>query len=200
MVVVIDITSHSSLETAVGPRRKIELLIAEVSAFATELKQATRSALAGQELLPGEASVLQILEELGPKTVPQIAKARSTSRQNIQVLVNRLIAEGCLEANRNPAHKLSALIVLTVRGKELLATATKHEARIVDTLAAMASAEKVSAVAATEVLRRLRELLIKCRSGARETKPATEPKMLRSSSPLTEELHQEPEELPVSLL
>jgi len=200
MVVVTNITSFPNLEHAVGPRREIELLIAEVTAFATELKQATRSALAGQELLPGEASVLQILEELGPKTVPQIAKARSTSRQNIQVLVNRLIAEGCLEANRNPAHKLSALIVLTVRGKELLATATKHEARIVDTLAAMASAEKVSALAATEVLRRLRELLIKCRSGARETKPAAEPKMLRSSSPLTEELHQEPEELPVNLL
>lgn len=70
----------------------------------------------------GEASaarrgILRGLERSGPRTVPQMARARRVSRQHIQVLVNGLVADGLLEAAPNPAHKRSPLIRLSQAGR-----------------------------------------------------------------------------------
>src|SRR5205823_5328134 len=55
-------------------------------------------------------------------TVPRIARQRSTSRQNIQILVDRLEADGRVELQRNPAHKRSALVCLTTQGTAWLSS------------------------------------------------------------------------------
>src|SRR5262249_61477492 len=64
--------------------------------------------------------VLQDLYRLGPRTVPQLARGRPVSRQDVLLLVKRLITEGVAESLRNPAHKRTYLVRLTPRGKTLL--------------------------------------------------------------------------------
>jgi DNA-binding MarR family transcriptional regulator len=88
-------------------------LLAEVQALAIRLKQST-------DLPPAEHAVLGIIDRHGPVTVPQIARERSTSRQNIQILVDRLEKEGRVELHQNPAHKKSGLVSLTRHGKKCL--------------------------------------------------------------------------------
>jgi DNA-binding MarR family transcriptional regulator len=60
---------------------------------------------------------MDIIDRFGAITVPQISRERSTSRQNIQILIDRLEAEGRVELLENPAHKRSALVRLTQKGR-----------------------------------------------------------------------------------
>jgi DNA-binding MarR family transcriptional regulator len=46
-------------------------------------------------------------------TVPQLARLRGTSRQNIQVLVNSLLRDTWITTRHNPAHRSSDFLVLT---------------------------------------------------------------------------------------
>lgn len=67
-------------------------------------------------------SLMEVLMEGGPQTVPQLARAGATSRQNIQVQVNRMLKAGLLELRTNPAHCKSPLVALSVQGQLALTT------------------------------------------------------------------------------
>src|SRR5262249_56384041 len=56
------------------------------------------------ELTNACRGVLRDLARLGPRTVPQLARRRECSRQHVQVLVNRLVADGLAEMVPNPHH------------------------------------------------------------------------------------------------
>jgi DNA-binding MarR family transcriptional regulator len=134
----------------------IELLFAEAVAFVNQGRKAF-SQLPGEDALhSGERSILLVLEESGPCTVPQIARARSTSRQNVQVIINRLAAEGRVELRGNPSHKRSKLAALTVRGKEWLQAFEKTASRALPAKVKISTAE---IQAAGQVLLRLRRAL-----------------------------------------
>jgi DNA-binding MarR family transcriptional regulator len=60
---------------------------------------------------------MRILREEGPKTVPEVARMRSVSRQYIQKLANELIGDGLVEMIRNPSHKRSKRMQLTRKGE-----------------------------------------------------------------------------------
>lgn len=64
-------------------------------------------------------ALLRILKLCGPKTVPQIAKMRSVSRQYIQRLANDIVEEGYAEYSNNPGHKRSQFLVITPKGEKL---------------------------------------------------------------------------------
>lgn len=68
----------------------------------------------------GNWGLLRILKEDGSKTVPEVARMRSVSRQYIQKLANELIDEGLIEMVENPAHKRSKLMQLTPSGEQKL--------------------------------------------------------------------------------
>ena len=63
--------------------------------------------------------MLRVLQSRESKNVPQIARATGTSRQNIQMVVNRLQRSGYIELMTNPSHKRSPRVVLTERGKPI---------------------------------------------------------------------------------
>lgn len=65
----------------------------------------------------GEAALLKNLVELGPKTVPELAAMRPTSRQFIQGLVDGMAAKGLVKFQDNPNHKRSKLVALTAKGR-----------------------------------------------------------------------------------
>src|SRR3954465_3728579 len=72
-------------------------LLAEVHAVAHELKKASFTVENKELLQEASRSLLQSLLDHGPQTVPALARARNASRQNIQILANRLQRLGCVE-------------------------------------------------------------------------------------------------------
>ena len=132
----------------------VQALLGEVNALAGQLRKP--AAVTGGEdgLPPGARGILQVLGELGAQTVPGIARARGHSRQSVQMLVNRLQREGCVEMMSNPAHKRSALVCLTERGRVLLAKATEREMATLESRLSDISESRVSR--ACTLLRQIR--------------------------------------------
>jgi DNA-binding MarR family transcriptional regulator len=134
----------------------VEQLLAEAVAFVNQARK-TLPHLPGEDAMhSGERSILRILEETGPSTVPQIARARSTSRQNVQIIINRLTAESRVEFHDNPSHKRSKLVVLTARGRQWLEAFNKTAPLALPAKVRIPAAE---IHAAGQVLLRLRRAL-----------------------------------------
>ena len=94
--------------------------------------------LAAQEgLTSARWQVLGALALSGrPLTVPQIARRMGLSRQSVQASVNRLQADGLLEAAANPDHRRSPLIRRTELGERKYAALQRRQVRWVNELAA----------------------------------------------------------------
>ena len=115
------------------------------------------------ELSPGRLGILRDLERRGPQTVPQLARARSVSRQHVQVLVNPLAEEGFVEFMENPVHRRSRLVRLAAKGKEFLEAGNQREAKMFADLVIDVGDEDMRSTA--KVLRAVREAL-----GTRESR------------------------------
>jgi len=166
----------------------LEELLSGVNALAKSVEKAYGHR---QDQLPqGEREVLQLLDRLGPHTVPDIARARATSRQNIQVLVNRLAAENCIELKENPAHKRSALVGITDRGKVVSETCKTQQSTFLQGFKPEVSDAEV--IAAAALLGKIGQLIARdrkspietveqtvVRKGKRKVRPAV-PRMKRS--------------------
>lgn len=133
----------------------LELLLNELNALALRLKQATSLGENSGGLLSATQCVLRLLLQQGSKSVPQIARIRGTSRQNVQILVNRLQREGLVAFVTNPAHRRSALVTLTEHGKNALTSAATLEDDLVRLLVPQCSQSEVRSAMA--LLRRLRD-------------------------------------------
>jgi DNA-binding MarR family transcriptional regulator len=104
----------------------------------------------------GLRGVLRTLVTEGPRTVPQMARSRPTSRQHIQVLVNRLLELGLVELVDNPAHKRSHLVSLTPAGRNRIEAMNRREAALLKKLPVDISEKSLSSSSRT--LKKLREL------------------------------------------
>ena len=136
---------------------ELEVLFEETVDLANRLKKQARHTHRGEQLSASGRILLQSLQLHGEQTVPALAHIRSTSRQNIQVLVNRLAAAGYIEFAINPGHKRSDLVRLTDAGRGLLSTANEREAGLLATLLPHTTETEVRSAA--ELLRKLRLLL-----------------------------------------
>jgi DNA-binding MarR family transcriptional regulator len=143
-------TGQGTLEALMG-------LIDEAVALHLRLQVLTEELHGHSELSRACRGILQDLYRLGPRTVPQLARGRPVSRQNVLMLVNRLISEGMAESTRNPEHKRSYLVRLTPRGKALLEEMWSRETDLLNNLDLNLSSEDLQAAA--QVLHRLREAL-----------------------------------------
>jgi DNA-binding MarR family transcriptional regulator len=148
--------SHSSAKQN-GSYPDVEALLAEVNALSIRLNQVGRGQGSAGGLPTAAYGVLQALERHGPQTVPQIARRRSTSRQNIQILINRLQSQSCVELTSNPAHRRSALVTLTLQGRTLLTQGAEVYGKMLETLAGNISALELTG--ATRLLNGIRRLL-----------------------------------------
>ncbi len=131
---------------------EIKALLSEITALAIRLRQGVAHGQDG--LPPGEQQVLEILVLHGNQTVPQIARLRATSRQNIQILVNRLQADECVDLVSNPSHKKSFLVRATEKGRELLLAAKRANDNSLTMLSSLVPVADVLSTTAT--LRRIR--------------------------------------------
>ncbi len=78
--------------------------------------------------------ILRGLVRYGPRTVPQLALARSVTRQHTQETVDTLVAEGLVELVSNPAHARSRLVRATARGAAVVAQMDDVDARVLDAI------------------------------------------------------------------
>ena len=108
----------------------------QVMALAVRLRQSS-------ELPNAEYVVLEMINRFGPITVPQIARARATSRQNIQILIDRLETIGRVALSGNPAHKKSLLVRLTDKGRAALADSESAQKNLLVELGAQLSEVEV---------------------------------------------------------
>ncbi len=112
--------------------------------------QATAASVHGPaNLTAALRGVLFGLADGGPQTVPQMARLRPTSRQHIQVLVNRLRELGLVQAEENPDHRRSKLVRLTPEGARTAGMMRDREAHLLAEAAIPLTAAEIAAAAAT---------------------------------------------------
>ena len=178
-------------------------LLAQLNSVAIQLNQAGRNGAESlAELRTAEHAVLEIVHRAGSITVPQIARERSTSRQNIQILVDRLETEGLVEFIDNPAHKRSALVRLTGPGKASLAGGEQARAQFWSEIHSRVSEAEITAT--LSLLRKLQNLISKRKLAEKpvdraSTQAATEPQRQAMAASLNSESTAQ-EEFPISLL
>lgn len=101
--------------------------------------------------------ILKTLSDEGPQSVPQMARARTVTRQHVQTLVNSLMEEGLVEISKNPAHRKSSLIRLTKTGERAVRDNTRREALLV--MEVTPDVEDMNLEGAYAVIHRVREFL-----------------------------------------
>jgi DNA-binding MarR family transcriptional regulator len=109
-----------------GIADELELLLGEVVALAGSLQSSARQEFKALSLT--SHAVLRLLLEHRALTVPQLARLRGVSRQSMQVLVDRLANDKCVEYAANPDHQRSELLTLTASGARRLEVADQQQA------------------------------------------------------------------------
>jgi DNA-binding MarR family transcriptional regulator len=135
----------------------VESLIDETRRLFHRMKLAAEQLHGAEEITAGMRGVLFGLDRSGPRTVPQMARARPVSRQHIQMLVNPLVDRRLVELVDNPAHKRSKLVRLTPKGRRLVDRMRKRESKVLGALGKGMSDRQLRSAAA--VLRSLHETL-----------------------------------------
>ncbi|MCB1419611.1 MAG: MarR family transcriptional regulator [Notoacmeibacter sp.] len=98
---------------------------------------------------------LKLLIDLGPMTVPDLAREQGVTRQHVQVVCDGLHGKGLIEWLDNPAHKRSRLAAITNAGYKLIDQARMRESRWMLDLAGTFSASGLEEARRTlEALRR----------------------------------------------
>ena len=170
---------------------RLKRLFAEVNALANQLR---RENDAGDAVLAGGRAILRILcAAEGPLTVPEMGRVRSTSRQNIQVLVNRLSADGCVDLIANPAHKRSPLVRINERGQEVLRVVEEEQTKSLERLLAYIPEAEVTSV--TESLQHIREALVRIETPGMNTNKKAE-NATSARKPTSGETGKEPRVVP----
>jgi DNA-binding MarR family transcriptional regulator len=116
------------------------------------------------EVVHGQGGLTAVQRELlsqllddGPRTVPDVARSRGVSRQNVQTVVNALAARGLLQSAANPRHRRSARIELTPSGRSTALDIRRREGQVAADLVPDIDAADLDRAA--ETLRRLQALL-----------------------------------------
>jgi DNA-binding MarR family transcriptional regulator len=137
--------------------KSLESLIDEVRLLWNTLVQRGERLHEAEPITMGMRAVLEFLARNGPTSVPNIARSRRVTRQHIQVQVNALQDEGCVELLPNPAHRRSLLVASTPRGTRTLARMRDREAAVFADAPVTPSPAQLERAAGT--LRAVREAL-----------------------------------------
>lgn len=112
--------------------RKFFELVDEVRALFHRLRAAGEVLLEEEGIHAGQRGLLLDLERHGPHTVPDLARMRPVSRQNVQSAMDPLVERGLVERRDNPEHKTAWLYALTVDGQAMVARIRRRELRWVE--------------------------------------------------------------------
>lgn len=117
------------------------------------LARAVGALLEDTDLNIGLRAVMEVLDKHGPKTVPDVARIQFLARQQVQLLMNDLLAGGYVEKRPNPAHKRSHLFALTSKGEAAFAALRSREDETLEELGSELSLDEIRT--AEKVMQRL---------------------------------------------
>jgi len=194
--------------------KSVQALLDQIHWLSADLKRRAASTnLEEQNLLLAARGALQALAQHGDLSVPAVADVRNTTRQNIQIIANRLAEQGLIQFVPNPRHKKSDLLHLTEKGSALLASTGVQEAAFLDNLAAhlrksevdsaMSCLSHLRSVLSSSVQAQPAPLAQKARGAARALPPSSPAPAPVISEPLPVQIpksYSEEESLPVNLL
>jgi len=107
-----------------------------------------------RQLANASRGVLRYLMAAGPRTVPEIATWRATSRQFIQRLVDALAADGLVALKDNPQHQRSRLVAVTRKGRARVSAMVAKEVRLLEQGLLLSGASLAEVRAATSLIQR----------------------------------------------
>lgn len=139
------------------PRTDAEAFLSELQNLAHRLNRILRALEVAEGLAPATREVLEALRSGGPRTVPQLARLRGTSRQNVQIMVNRLEKDGWVRSMPNSAHKRSDLIAATSKTESVLESSFDPQEKVAALMAQEVS--RPDLIAGLHLLARLKQLL-----------------------------------------
>lgn len=108
----------------------IYALILDIRAAFRALRVFSDQMNEGRGITAARRAVIEHLADVGGATVPQIAEAKSVTRQNIQIIADELVAQSLAEWAENPAHKRSRRLRLSENGSAVFAEIRAEEARV----------------------------------------------------------------------
>jgi DNA-binding MarR family transcriptional regulator len=115
----------------------------------------TATLLHGQgEMTSGRRAILLDLAENGAQTVPQLARKRHRTRQNIQSYVNQLLNEKLVQVLINPDHKRSTLISISTEGRKKIESMVQMEKDLLSSIPAKIDLAELENTA--QILRKLK--------------------------------------------
>ncbi|MDX6324206.1 MAG: hypothetical protein QOK15_560 [Nocardioidaceae bacterium] len=104
---------------------------------------------------PVTLRLLSQLDELGPVSITELARADRTTQPTISTAVRALEQRGLVTRTANEQDARSSTLALTVAGREELAAARERHAEVLADLVATHGVEPAALQNAVDVLRRL---------------------------------------------
>lgn len=139
--------------------KEVEAVVSAIRACFARLRSVSDALHQDIGITAAMRAVIEAVSGNEDLTVPEIARQKRVSRQNIQVIVDGLVAAGLLGLAENPAHKRSPLVRLTDRGRETFREMRRRER---SALKAIAQGLEPAAVATTrQTLAAMQRLLEK---------------------------------------
>lgn len=124
-------------------------LIREIRLAFNRLRTVSDAMNEKQGVTAAMRAVLEHLDQDGPATVPQIARVKSVSRQNIQLLADALAKAGLARFAENPGHKRSRLLEITADGRAAFADIRSRESHALHEIGKSLDPAAVAGAAAT---------------------------------------------------
>lgn len=106
----------------------VERLLEQVQRCAVSLRELEEYREDGGRVTLSQLAILQLLQQEGMLTVPQLGRRRGCARQTVQVVADRLAAVGLVAYIANPDHHRSELLQLTASGRRLAMSARRRRA------------------------------------------------------------------------
>ncbi|MBL9046991.1 MAG: MarR family transcriptional regulator [Tabrizicola sp.] len=111
-------------------------LILDIRATFRALRAASDAMNEARGVTAARRAVMEFLAGHGPATVPQIAEAKSVTRQHIQTSADELVAQGLAAWSDNPAHRRSRLLGLSPQGARVFDEIRSEESATLDQVSA----------------------------------------------------------------
>lgn len=136
---------------------QVQAVMEEATALTRALRAAADRIHRGTPVSAAHRTVLRVLYHFGPRTVPQLARSQSVSRQHVQVVVNRLLALQLVGLRKNPTHRRSRYVELLDAGVALVEAMNERRWELLQGLSL--ELEQTELAETVAVLRALRECL-----------------------------------------
>lgn len=135
----------------------IEALFRELNVTVKGIQSVAHSIAEREGQTTARWQVLEVLETAG-LTVPQIASKLQVSRQNVQRIVNGLVADELTALQKNPAHKSSSIVKITPAGVNIMRKLQTARRQAFSSAAELHNVDERQLAATQELLRTVQRI------------------------------------------